>query len=116
MDYTMDEVAAFNEECDEESSHIMQGTRVTADYETRRHLMMAIKLVYRIQADEENWMRWLEMMKYNYHEVSAKSFYNIVERMAKNLDLHCIEHFAWLTLKSLNILIQLKNGSVYFVI
>lgn len=47
--------------------------------------MMAIKLVYRIQADEENWMRWLEMMKYNYHEVSAKSFYNIVERMAKNL-------------------------------
>lgn len=56
-DYTMDKVAAFNEEYDEESSRVMQGTRVTADYETMTHLMMAIKLVYQIQADKENWTR-----------------------------------------------------------
>ena len=63
----------------------MQGTRVTADYKTRTHLMMAIKLVYQIQADKENWTRWPDMTKYYYHKVSAKSFYNIVERMAENL-------------------------------
>lgn len=54
-DYTMDEVASYNEEYDSESSMIMQGARVTADYVTRRHVNMAIKLVYQLQSNEENW-------------------------------------------------------------
>lgn len=84
-DYTMDEVAAYNSEFDDESSQIMQGARVTGDYETRTHLMMAIKLVYQLQSDEENWTRWADLT-HHYHEVQAKSFYNISERMEENLD------------------------------
>lgn len=50
----MDELASYNEEYNSESSTIMQGARVTGDYETRRHVNMAIKMVYQLQADEEN--------------------------------------------------------------
>ena len=85
-DYTMDEVAAYNEEYDSQSSMIMQGARNTADYVTRRHVIMAIKLVYQLQSDEENWTRWPDLLEH-YHEVQAKSFYNIVERMEENLPI-----------------------------
>ena len=51
----MDEMAAFCQDYDQESRLIMQGARVTADYKTRRHLIMAVKMVYQIQSEEENW-------------------------------------------------------------
>ena len=35
----------------------MQGARITGEYVTRRHVNMAIKMVYQIQSDEENWSR-----------------------------------------------------------
>ena len=82
----MDEVAAYNEEYDSQSSMIMQGVRNTADYVTRRHVNMAIKLVYQLQSDEENWTRWPDLLEH-YHEVQAKSFYNIVERIEENLPI-----------------------------
>ena len=45
---------------------------------------MAIKLVYQLQSEEENWTRWADLIEH-YHEVQAKSFYNITERMEENL-------------------------------
>lgn len=84
-DYTMDEVAAYNNEFDEMSTEIMQEARVTADYETLQHVNMAIKLVYQLQSGEENWTRWPDLIEH-YHMVQAKSFYNITERMEENLD------------------------------
>ena len=82
----MDEVASFNDEYDSESSMTMQGARITGEYVTRRRVNMAIKMVYQIQSDEENWSRWPDLIEH-YHEVQAKSFYNIVERMEENLPI-----------------------------
>lgn len=84
-DYTMDEMAAYSQDYDQESRLIMQGARVTADYKTRRHLIMAVKMVYQIQSEEENWSHWGDVIKNTYHKVSAKSYYNIAERMTQNL-------------------------------
>ena len=79
-DYTMDEVATYNEEYDSQSSMIMQGARNTADYVTRRHVNIAIKLVYQLQSDEENWTPWPDLLEH-YHEVQAiyKTFSMIVQ-------------------------------------
>ena len=54
----MDEMAAYSQDYDQESRLIMQGARVTADYKMRRHLIMAVKMVYQIQSEEENWSHW----------------------------------------------------------
>lgn len=82
----MDELASYNEEYISESSTIMQGARVTGDYETRRHVNMAIKMVYQLQSDEENWTRRPDLIEH-YHDVQAKSFFNIVQRMEENLPI-----------------------------
>lgn len=74
------EVATYNEEYDSQSSMIMQGARNTADYVTRRHVNIAIKLVYQLQSDEENWTPWPDLLEH-YHEVQAiyKTFSMIVQ-------------------------------------
>ena len=66
----MDEVATYNE-YDSQSSMIMQGARNTADYVTRRHVNVAIKLVYQLQSDEENLNPWPDLLEH-YHKVQAK--------------------------------------------
>lgn len=80
------EVATYSEEYDSQSSMIMQGARNTADYVTRRHVNVAIKLVYQLQSDEENLNPWPDLLEH-YHKVQAKSFYNIVERIEENLPI-----------------------------
>ena len=47
-DYTMDETAVYNNEFSSETRLIMQGIKVTGDYETRRPLNMTIKMVYQV--------------------------------------------------------------------
>lgn len=54
-DYTTTEVAVYNNEFDSDTRCVMQGAKVTGDYESRRHVNMAIKMVYQVQSDEENW-------------------------------------------------------------
>lgn len=70
----MDETAVYNNDFDEESRLIIQGAKVTGDFKTRRHLNMAIKLVYQVQSDEENWSRWPDLID-SYQSVQAKSFF-----------------------------------------
>ena len=61
-DYTMDETAVYNNEFGSNTRLIMQSAKVTGDYETRRHLNVAIKMVYHVQSDEENWSRWADLI------------------------------------------------------
>lgn len=81
----MDELAANSQQFDFNSLLVMQGAMPTADYTTRSHLRMAIKMVYQMQSEEENWSRWGDVIKKAYHKVSAKSYNNITERMSQNL-------------------------------
>lgn len=83
-DYTMDEVAVYNNEFDSDSRLVMQGAKVTGDYVTRRHVNMAITMMYQAQSDEENRTRWANLIEF-YQGVQAKSFFNIVERIEENL-------------------------------
>lgn len=82
--YTMDEVAVYNNEFDSDTRLIMQGAKVTGEYESRRHVNMAIKMVYQVQSDEENWSRWSDLIEH-YQSVQAKSYFNIAERIEENL-------------------------------
>lgn len=43
-------------------------------------------MVYQLQSDEENWTRWPDLIEH-YHDVQAKSFFNIVQRMEENLPI-----------------------------
>lgn len=83
----MDETAVYNNEFDSDSRLIMQGAKVTGDYQTRRHLNMAIKLVYQVQSDEENRSRWSDLIEH-YQSVQAKSYFNVVQCMEDNLAIH----------------------------
>lgn len=83
-DYTMDEVAVYNNEFDSDSRLVMQGAKVTGDYVTRRHVNMAITMMYQAQSDEENRTRWVNLIEF-YQGVQAKSFFNSVERIEENL-------------------------------
>lgn len=83
-DYTMDETAVYNNEFDSDTRLVMQGAKVTGDYKTRRHLNMAIKMVYQVQLDEGNWSRWPDLIEH-YHSVQANSFFHVVQCMGENL-------------------------------
>lgn len=73
--YTMDETAVYNDEFDSNTRLVMQDAKVTGDYQKRRHLNMAIKMVFQVQSDEENWSRWPDLITL-YQSVQAKSFFN----------------------------------------
>lgn len=81
----MDELAAYSNEYEPNSLLVMQGAMATSDYKTRRHLRMAVKMVYQLQSEEENWSRWGDVIQNSYHKVAANSYYNIVERMSQNV-------------------------------
>ena len=84
-DYTMDELATFSQRYDEDTLYVLQGVKVSADYKTRQHLMIGVKMVYQVQSEEENWSRTAYALKNIYAKVAVKSFYSIVERMTQNL-------------------------------
>ena len=82
----MDETAVYKDQFGSDTRLIMQSAKVTDDFGTRKNLNMAIKLVYQIQPDEENWSRWADLI-YHYQSTQANNFFNIVQSMGENLPI-----------------------------
>ena len=86
LEYAMDETAVYNTFFDEESRLIIQGARVMGNFRQRRDLNMALKMVYRVQSDEENWNRYSDIL-HCYHLVQAKSLYSALQCIEENLHI-----------------------------
>ena len=81
---------------------------------------MAIKILYQLQADEENWTRWPDLIEH-YQVVQAKSFSISLKGWKKILTrsrlwvLVFTRHFLTLIFASLKSFIQELNGTIYFL-